>query len=161
MKSILLYITFLISLPLCAIAAPKNSTKDQSKSETGSEEKKLPQTGTLASSTSSSYSGIAVDGPYGDDDYSGAPSTISGSVSRMGSERWMVKIFNNAEDATYSIRAQLVQSDDNSRVAKSDYISTTLKSKESFTRDFSASPSGKNASVKILSVKKIGGDKKK
>ena len=123
-------------------------------------EKELPPSGTLSSSSSAGYGGHAVDAPWGADVISGG-APVSGSISRLGGNKWVMKVFNNSEEDKYSVDLKIVQTNNRGKQVKSDYYTYTLGPKKSAERTIRVNNSTQNCSLQLQSWKKIGGKKKK
>lgn len=117
-------------------------------------QKDLPQSGTL-SATSSAGTSAEVPNPWGGvslDD--GKPNPISGSVSKVSANQWMMKVFNNSQDP-YSVSLEVEQLDTSGRRARSDYFSYTLKAGASAQQPISASPQTRDMRLNLRSWKNL------
>ena len=122
-------------------------------------DKPLPKSGSLSTNISGITGNKAVPGPWGGVDTSGEDaSPISGSVSKLSKERWVVKLFNNSEN-TFSVDVAVTQLDRNGSSVKKDNYSYTLMPKQSVERSVTASPQTEQANLELVKWKKIGGDK--
>lgn len=119
------------------------------------EEKDLPKRGSLSKSITDVHDSRAVDGPWGGlDAQGGAAAPISGSVSRINQTLWRMKVFNNSDD-TYSIDVAVNQFNKQGTKTKSDSFSYTLKPRQSAERDINAPAHTDQASLDLVSWKKL------
>jgi hypothetical protein len=96
-------------------------------------QRELPKSGTLAGSLVSGYDSKAVDMPWGEEVGDKEAPPISGSVSRVGPNQWVARIFNNTPDR-YSVDLEVVQIGESGARVRSDYFSYTLKPGETAER---------------------------
>lgn len=120
--------------------------------------KELPRQGSLSVSAGTGGAGnFGYEMPWGSDNEGSAP--ISGSVSRMGQDSWVMKVFNNSED-TYSVNLRVIQSSERNATLKTDSFSYTLKPGQNAERTLRAAPNSARGELRLDSWKKIGGKKK-
>lgn len=124
---------------------------------TGNEaqKKELPRQGSLSFSGGMSDGKIAM--PWGSDEEGSSP--ITGSVSKIGQDTWVMKVFNNSED-TYSVNLKVVQLNSQNRQVKSDSFSYTLKARQKVERNVSAAPGSVRGELKLESWKNLTPKKK-
>ncbi len=124
-------------------------------------ERKLPGSGML-SRTQQGGNNVSIDGVWGRDPSSSDPKNappITGSVSREEQgKKWRLSVANSTKD-TYRAELELIQLDASSKKLKSDYFSFTLKGGASSARDVDAQSRSRNAEVRLVSWKKVGGEK--
>jgi hypothetical protein len=112
-------------------------------------DKELPKSGSLATSSISGAASATFPDPFGGNDPSGREvSPIAGSVSRLSSERWEMKVFNNADD-TYSVSVDVVQRDLRGSEVKRDSFSYTLKPHTSKSEKLAVGPGAELAELTL------------
>lgn len=140
-----------------ALCAP---TEDSNASTTAEKKPELPKSGSLSTSGDFGYRRSAVGGEWGGTDQQGKDvAPISGSVSKLSDNEWVMKAFNNSKD-TYSVSLEVAQYGVNGQRLKGDFFSYTLRPSQNVERKISASPSTKSCDLKLQSWKKIGSSEK-
>jgi hypothetical protein len=111
---------------------------------------------------SGSYSGgpgkTAVDGNWGSGNEIESTTPISGSVSKVSGNNWMMKIFNNSKDS-YSVDVSIVQLASDGSKNKEDHYSYNLGPSKSEQRSISALSHTVNCALRLNNWKKIGSAK--
>lgn len=118
--------------------------------------KRLPQEGVLSSTARGGYGDKNVGGLWGDSFGQGgsAAAPIQGSVSRVSPRSWSARVANTGKEPV-SLTAQVLQIAANGSTVKTDSLSTTLKPGEMFSREFSASVTSVDATLKLTSWKSL------
>ena len=124
-----------------------------------SSKKELPKSGSLSFSGSAGGNGsFGVGMPWGSDEQGDSP--ISGSVSRAGTDAWMMRVFNNSKD-TYSVSLRVVQKNERGTQVKSDSFSYVLKGGQKAERKVSSVPASKAGELMLDKWKNLTPKKKK
>jgi hypothetical protein len=131
--------------PTTPTPAPRKTRKKEQKVS----EPKLPQEGLLASSGGSSTS-TDVFGDIALKEGEGPP--ISGSVSRMSTNQWQVKVFNNSKDLVSGSFA-VFQFDRLGNRIKQDRFTVTLRPGESMERRIPGTASSVNSRLSVTGWK--------
>jgi hypothetical protein len=98
----------------------------------------------------------AVPEPFGVVDPSGREiSPITGSVSRVDSDTWMMKVFNNSGTETYAVDVEVLQRDERGSVVKRDAYSYTLQPKASTSREVSSALNVRAADLNLAKYKNV------
>jgi len=119
------------------------------------EEDELPGSGTLSVSGVGGFEGKTVDGVWGGLDGKGdQKAPISGSVSRAGRDKWVMRLFNNSEDK-YSVNVEVVQQDEAGKSIKKDRYSYTLSAGESKERSINARANTEQCQLNLTSWKNL------
>jgi hypothetical protein len=137
-----------------APAAAATPTLTPSASPTPDEMAKLPKSGVLASTEGGQY-GKSTNTTWSDVDISGdkmAP--LSASVSRVGTEEWRLRVFNNGKNS-YSFTVRVVQLTQSLSTSKSDSFTFSLKPGESAERTVRTGSGATGAKVILDSYKKL------
>ena len=151
-KQISNLLNFLIILSLSFFFSSALSAEEKKEKPTP----ELPKSGSLSSTVSGVYDSRVVPGPWGGVDPSGESSSpISGSVSRVSANKWVMKVFNNSDD-TYSVNLAVHQFNLTGSKIKSDSFSYNLKPGESAQRDITSLAQTEQCSLDLVSWRKIG-----
>ncbi|MCO6431688.1 MAG: hypothetical protein J5J00_12585 [Deltaproteobacteria bacterium] len=137
-------LSFLVSQSALAAAGDEKKKEDS-----------LPRSGSLSSTITGSYGSQQVPEPWGGTDVAGqGTAPISGSVSKGPSGQWIMRIFNNS-DETYSVDVSVTQYNRSGASLKKDFFSATLRPAQSSDRTISNAPNSENASLELVSWKKL------
>lgn len=113
------------------------------------EDKDLPKKGSLATSSLSGAASATFPDPFGGNDPSGREiSPISGSVSRISSEQWEMKVFNNSKDS-YSVSVDIIQRDLRGSEVRRDSFSYALKPESSKSEKLPIGPGAYMAELNL------------
>lgn len=119
-------------------------------------ERELPKSGLLSSSASSGYGSRATDLPFGGLDLDGRDAApVSGSVSKLGGDRYVARLFNNTKDEPISVSAEVVQVNRSGTRVRSDSFSTTLAPGQKYERQISAASSVADVQLALRSWKSL------
>lgn len=118
----------------------------------------LPKSGTLSRTLSQESGSKSIPDPWGGTDLNeDSQPPITGSVSIQSRDKFVMRIFNNTEEDTYSVRVDVVQLDKSDRKVRVDPFSYTLGPKKSAERTVTRAASAADASLELRSWNKIGG----
>ena len=123
-------------------------------SNSWAEDKEVPKTGTLSSSVSGGHGTAEVDLPWQENVFSDERPPLTGSVSRIGAQQWIAKLFNNSEDR-YSVSAEVAQYNAKGVKIKSDSYSVVLKPKEVNEREIRGELYTDRANLNLRSWKNL------
>jgi hypothetical protein len=103
----------------------------------------------------------AVPEPFGVVDPSGREvSPITGSVSRVDNDTWMMKVVNNSSTETYAVDVEVLQSDERGSVVKRDAYSYTLQPKATTSREVSSALHVRAADLNLTKYRNVTRRKK-
>ncbi len=128
-------------------------------------DKDLPRSGSLATSSVSGAASAAIPDPFGALDPSGHQiSPITGSVSRVSADKWVVRVFNNSKDS-YAVTVDVIQRAGRpgnggygalgGNEVRRDSFSFTLKPESSSERVVPAGVGSKEAELNLRSWKNL------
>ncbi len=118
-------------------------------------DKELPKTGNLSTSSISGAASATFPDPFGAVDPSGKEeSPITGSVSRLTADEWVMKVFNNSKNA-YSVIVDVVQRDDRGSEVRRDSYTYMLKPESSEQRKVPAGVGAKEAELNLRNWKDL------
>ncbi len=117
--------------------------------------KKLPKSGLLATS-SIAGAGRSITGDLfgGEDIFGESLPPITGSVARVGEDRWRFAVSNNTKD-TYSVNLDLVQKNESESTVKFGSYSYTLKPGQSESEEVSAASGVMKAELHLRSYRNL------
>lgn len=120
----------------------------------------LPKTGVLATSQAGTGR-VTASGAWGDEGVtSGTSAPISGSVSQLGWNEWVMKVFNSSQD-DYRVTVRVVQYGDHGKQISAPSFTLTLKAGQSAQRTIKSSPLVKNCSLEMRNWKNLSEEKRK
>ena len=119
-------------------------------------DKDLPKSGSLSSTRMTGQVSNAVPEPFGVVDPSGREvSPITGSVSRVDNDTWIMKVFNNSSTETYTVDVEVLQRDERGSVVKRDAYSYTLQPKATTSREVSSALHVRAADLNLTKYRNV------
>lgn len=116
----------------------------------------FPPSGVLSETTTSGYGSAQVELPWAQEvTTSGTQSPLTGTVFKKSAREWIAKVFNNSSTDTFSASIKIIQKNVAGSSVKTDSFSVTLKPRESSERPISGSLNAANASLELVSWKKL------
>ena len=134
-------------LPICAMAQLVDP-------------KDLPTSGNLSTSIKSGAAEAENPQPFGGEDVSGdivAP--ITGSVSRLSRDTWIMKVFNNTKDE-YSVDVDVIQLNTSGSTVKTDSFSYRLKPGESEEESISTGLGARDAELNLRRWRNLSAERR-
>lgn len=119
------------------------------------QEKDLPKSGVLSSTSSGGYGSRNVAEPWGTDDAGRAAAPITGSVSASPGKGWVARIFNNNNEDSYSADLSVKLYNRQGAVVKTDSFSIQLKPGQSVERAVSAPSSVTEGQLELRQWKNL------
>jgi hypothetical protein len=150
MRSLLISLVALV-LPFAAVAETAPAV----------EKKEFPKSGTLSSSAASGYGSRAVNLPFGGIDVAGTEAApVSGSISKLGRDQYVARLFNNTKDEPISVSAEIVQVNSSGGRVRADSFSTTLAPGQKYERTVTAAGNVADVQLALRNWKSLKKPKK-